>query len=48
MLQVHNVTVESGPDGYTAFLRDVRALFGITQDLEMDLTFDCAEPATGD
>ena len=40
--------VESGPEGYAQFLQDVRELFGITADLEMELTFDCAEPATGD
>ena len=39
--------VESGPEGYAQFLQDVRELFGITADLEMELTFDCAEPATG-
>ncbi len=45
--QVENVKVESGPEGYAQFLQAVRELFGITSDLEMELTFDCAEPATG-
>ena len=39
--------MESGPEGYAQFLQAVRELFGITADLEMELTFDCAEPATG-
>ena len=47
MPQVENVKVESGPEGYARFLHDVRELFGITAELEMELTFDCAEPATG-
>ena len=47
VVQVENVKVESGPEGYAQFLQAVRELFGITADLEMELTFDCAEPATG-
>jgi len=39
--------VESGPEGFANFLARVRGLFGIDTQQQMDLTFDCAEPATG-
>lgn len=46
-LQTHELEVESGPEGFANFLARVRGLFGIDTQQQMDLTFDCAEPATG-
>lgn len=45
--QTHELEVESGPNGFEEFLGKVRSLFGIDAEQQMDLTFDCAEPATG-
>ena len=45
--QTHELEVESGPNGFEEFLGRVRSLFGIDAEQQMDLTFDCAEPATG-
>ncbi|KAK9815830.1 hypothetical protein WJX72_010393 [[Myrmecia] bisecta] len=45
--QLHHIAVRSGPGGYQAFVNDIRNIFGITDECEMNLTFDCADPATG-
>ena len=44
---VHHVVVRGGPGGYAAFLTDVRAIFGIGDDADVHLAFDCADPVTG-
>lgn len=46
-LQVHHVTVRGGPGGYEAFIGDIRRIFGITAEHDMQLAFDCADPVTG-
>lgn len=46
-LQTHEVEVEAGPHGFARFVDSVRALFGISADLSMDLNFDCVEPTSG-
>ncbi len=45
--QVHHVTVRGGPGGYEAFIGDIRRIFGITAEHDMQLAFDCADPVTG-
>ena len=45
--QVHHVTVRGGPGGYEAFINDIRRIFGITAEHDMQLAFDCADPVTG-
>lgn len=39
--------VRGGPGAYEAFLNDIRRIFGITEDHDMHLAFDCADPVTG-
>ena len=47
LLQIHHVLVRGGPGGYEAFVDDIRRMFGITEELDMHLAFDCADPLTG-
>ncbi|KAK9831492.1 hypothetical protein WJX81_002044 [Elliptochloris bilobata] len=44
---VHHVTVRGGPGGYEAFIGDIRRIFGITAEHDMQLAFDCADPVSG-
>ena len=46
-LQTHEVEVQSGLEGFAMFQSNVRSLFGINSELQMDLSFDCSEPSTG-
>lgn len=41
------MTVRGGPGGYEAFINDIRRIFGITAEHDMQLAFDCADPVTG-
>ena len=41
------MTVRGGPGGYEAFIGDIRRIFGITAEHDMQLAFDCADPVTG-
>ncbi|KAK9865510.1 hypothetical protein WJX84_007725, partial [Apatococcus fuscideae] len=45
--QQHHIVAQSGPGGYAAFEAEVRSIFGIEHDMDMNLIFDCAEPTTG-
>ena len=47
LVQIHHVLVRGGPGGYEAFVDDIRRMFGITEELDMHLAFDCADPLTG-
>ena len=44
---VHHIVVRGGPNGYAAFVADVRRIFGIDAGHDMQLAFDCADPVTG-
>lgn len=39
--------VRDGEGAYEAFLNEIRRIFGITEDHDMQLAFDCADPVTG-
>ena len=41
------MVVRGGPGGYEAFVSDIRRMFGITEERDMHLAFDCADPLTG-
>ena len=47
-LQIHHVEVRNGEGAYDAFLTEIRRIFCITEDHDMQLAFDCADPVTGD
>ena len=44
---VHHIVVRGGPNGYAAFVSDVRRIFHIDAGHDMQLAFDCADPVTG-
>ncbi|KAK9811119.1 hypothetical protein WJX73_003837 [Symbiochloris irregularis] len=44
---IHHILVKGGPDGYRKFVDDIRTMFGITEELDMHLAFDCADPLSG-
>ena len=46
-MQQHHIVAQSGPEGYAAFEAEVRRIFRIEADMDMNLIFDCAEPTTG-
>ena len=46
-MQQHHIVAQSGPEGYAAFEAEVRRIFCIEADMDMNLIFDCAEPTTG-
>jgi hypothetical protein len=46
--QVHTIAVKSGPKGYEQFMEQVRTFFGIDDNWEVNVNFDCAEPVTGE
>ena len=39
--------MRGGPGGYESFIGDIRRIFGITNEHDMHLAFDCADPVTG-
>jgi hypothetical protein len=41
------VEVTDGEGAYDDFLAAIRGIFGITDEHEMQLAFDCADPVTG-
>ncbi|KAK9862075.1 hypothetical protein WJX84_010357 [Apatococcus fuscideae] len=43
----HHIVAQSGPHGYAKFEAEIRKIFGIEADMDMNLVFDCAEPTTG-
>lgn len=45
--QIHHVLVRGGPGGYEKFVQDIRDMFAITEELDMHLAFDCADPVSG-
>lgn len=47
LLQIHHVLVRGGPGGYEKFVQDIRDMFAITEELDMHLAFDCADPVSG-
>ena len=46
-MQQHHIVAQSGPNGYAKFEAEIRKIFGIEADMDMNLIFDCAEPTTG-
>lgn len=42
--QEHRITVEPGPKGRSQFEAEIRRLFGLSQDDELEFTFDCQAP----
>ena len=46
-MQIHHVEVRNGEGAYDAFLSEIRRIFCITEDHDMQLAFDCADPVTG-
>ncbi len=46
-VQIHHVEVRNGEGAYDAFLTEIRRIFCITEDHDMQLAFDCADPVTG-
>ena len=47
-MQIHHVEVRNGEGAYDAFLTEIRRIFCITEDHDMQLAFDCADPVTGE
>jgi hypothetical protein len=45
--QEHRITVEPGPQGRSQFEAEIRRLFGLSQDDELEFTFDCQAPGEG-
>lgn len=45
--EIHHVEVTDGEGAYDDFLAAIRGIFGITDEHEMQLAFDCADPVTG-
>lgn len=41
----HRITVEPGPNGRKQFEDEIRRLFGLSQDDELEFTFDCQAPS---
>lgn len=46
-MQQHHIVAQSGPNGYAKFEAEIRKIFGIEAEMDMNLIFDCAEPTTG-
>ena len=44
----HRITVHPGPDSRDTFERAVRTLFRLSDEDELDMTFDCAVPGSGE
>ena len=42
------VPVASGPDGLHEFTKSIREKFGLTEDANINVSFGCREPLTGD
>ena len=42
----HRITVEPGSSGRSQFEKEIRRLFSLTDDDEIDFTFDCQAPGT--
>lgn len=40
----HRITVEPGPQGRRQFEREIRRLFSLAEDDELEFTFDCQAP----
>lgn len=40
----HRITVEPGPQGRSQFEREIRRLFSLSEDDELEFTFDCQAP----
>jgi hypothetical protein len=40
----HRITVEPGSDGRRHFEREIRRLFSLSQEDELEFTFDCQAP----
>ena len=47
LMQQHHIVAQTGPNGYAKFEAEIRKIFGIEADMDMNLIFDCAEPTTG-
>jgi hypothetical protein len=45
--QEHRITVEPGPRGRKQFEAEIRRLFRLSQDDELEFTFDCQAPGEG-
>lgn len=45
--RVHRLRVPPGPEAHVAFQREVRALLGLPQDSDFEVTFECRAPTTG-
>jgi hypothetical protein len=43
----HRITVEPGRSGRKHFEREIRRLFHLSQDDELEFTFDCQTPGNG-
>lgn len=43
----HLPQVKPGPDGYRAFTEAIRRAFSLPEDSELNITFTCDEPSTG-
>ena len=42
----HRITVEPGPDGRKQFEREIRRLFCLADEDELEFTFDCQAPGS--
>jgi hypothetical protein len=45
--QEHRITVEPGRTGRRQFEREIRRLFSLSQEDELEFTFDCQTPGEG-
>ena len=47
IVQIHHVEVTNGEGAYDDFVNEIKRIFGITEEHDMQLAFDCADPVTG-
>mmetsp|Transcript_7348 Transcript_7348/g.14479 ORF Transcript_7348/g.14479 Transcript_7348/m.14479 type:complete len:90 (+) Transcript_7348:244-513(+) len=43
---VHKIPVRLGPEGVAEFKARVKALFGFSEDVDFDVTFECKSPTS--
>lgn len=46
--RTYSFEVQPGPDGYRRFTSAIRAAFALPDDSELNITFTCDEPNTGE